>query len=137
MAERKEAGMSSAAEPRIARTVAEAQVGDLLWVDTDRWRKSEWVLWPAQKVGRTYLYVGIGRDEWAWVKLHRDRPYDANRTVAGWHDRAMREWQAMDRQVATRFRECADVETLKTVAFALGLQGPPDFRTAPNEPPHA
>ncbi len=122
-------------EAKIACTVAEAQVGDLLWVNVDRWRKAEWVLWPVQKVGRVYAYVGTGPHEAGWVQIHREQPYDSNRIVAGWQERELQAWRQLATEIAARVRDCTEIETLKTVAFALGLEGPPDFGIVPEPRP--
>ncbi|KQQ29415.1 hypothetical protein ASF53_19480 [Methylobacterium sp. Leaf123] len=122
------------AEQIIARTVAEAQVGDLLWVNVDRWRATPWVLWPVRKVGRLYAHVGPTEGEGGWVRIHRELPRDSNRIIAGWRERELQEWRRLADQIADQVRRCSDVEALKTVAFALGIEGPPDFSVVPSDP---
>jgi len=117
---------------QIARTVAEAQVGDLIWVNPDRWRGLAWELWHVRRVGRVYLSVSASDLDHAWVQLERDRRGDDNRSIAGSLEREVAHYRGLEEEMVKRIH-AADLDTLKTVAFVLGLDAAPDFAAPPSQ----
>lgn len=127
------------AERKIARTVAEAEAGDLLWhLEPQRNRYDEngkylgrgvWSITAVKEVRRRYLSTGY-RDYSRETGILRDRSgLSGLPQVFGSEERQSNWWEGRQYAIAKAVQDCRDRETLKTIAFALGLDGPPDFTT--------
>lgn len=124
----------------IAHTVAEAQVGDLLWLTRDYYRDERLV--TVLKVARVYVTAGDPR----WPQSAQEYRIDtgAIRTpggyspscrVAGSKERTDRFWLSRAADLGKAITWSKDIETLKAVAFALGVEGPPDYSIEPPKEP--
>lgn len=135
----------------IARTVAEAQVGDLLWLyDGNQNRYDEnrkylgrgvWKIVIVRKVARVYL--SAGPVDWHHTSEFRidtgeaktANGYTPSEQLAGWKDRADRFWLSQAGDMGRAITSSKDIEILKEVGFALGVAGPPDFSIEPPKEP--
>jgi hypothetical protein len=129
-------------DAKIAPTVAEAQVGDLLWhfdphgsrydADGKYEGRGVWTLAEVASVSRLSIEIGSGR----WPRKY-DRKTGAARASKGYNapsirgsqERAASWWASQAYAIARKVEGCRDDDTLKTIAFALGIEGPPDFST--------
>lgn len=129
---------------KIAKTVAEAQVGEWLWrVDPDAPRyedgkyqgRGTYTLVEVTEVIRLSL---VARGQKYDRKTGATRPRSAYGSggpyVAGSDERTADWWNGKGYSLADKIRHCRDVETLKAVAFVLGVEGPPDFTVDPTSP---
>jgi hypothetical protein len=133
----------------IARTANEAKVGDHLWIMpseySSRSRDQEPRTLEVVKVARRYLTVLSGRGtaiefdrESGAVRM--ERGYSNGDTARGWYDREVKHWQKVAGEISDVFetwergwRSGIDVEKVVSVARIMGVPGPPDFRTIPED----
>ena len=144
------------ADPKIARTVAEAQVYDLLWrFDAERPYYDEngkylgrgvWDIVTVLAVHRIYLTAGDTKHPHSASRFaradggaHTRQGYTPSECVCGSADRRDRWWHDARLQIAKKVEQVADRDVLETIAFALGMEPPPDFSIAPTPegPDHA
>lgn len=136
----------------IARTAAEAVVGDHLWlmggVNDGRSRPAPPILVPVTKVARVYLTIE-GRDwafgpqefnrETGWDKPRRD--FLSDRRVLGYEGRRQGYYIGLVREMIDHLKEMyhpaeyteARVRQIEEIAFAMGLPPAPDYSTMPEE----
>lgn len=112
---------------RIARTVAEANLGDLLWHKPDIWRPVPWELLPVRKLGRVNIFVGAGEGEHTWRRFRLDRLNTNNSSLAGSREREVIYWTSRAREIADMIKKSKDIDMLRDVAFVLDLPKAPDF----------
>lgn len=131
-------------ERKIARTVAEAQAGDLIWFcepqrnlyDADRkyLGRGVWTAGTVKEVGRLSIVVGNQKYDRRTGEMRGNRSgLSGMPFVAGYEERAERWWKDQTYKLAKAVEHCRSVETLKTIAFALGVDPAPDFTAAPVE----
>jgi hypothetical protein len=134
-------------DAKIAPTVAEAQVGDLLWLmdptaprydaDGKYQGRGDWRLIDATTVGRMSVEVATYRSGTKFDRktgaMRGSSGYNNVPYLCGAKERTARWWAGQVYAIARKVERCRDEETLKTIAFALGIEGPPDFSKAPAE----
>lgn len=130
---------------KIAKTVAEAQVGEWLWhLEPQRNRhdaegkyegRGVWTLVEVTELTRLSVLIRSGHKYDRQTGALRPRSkYGCDPRVCGFDERTADWWDGKGYALADRIRYCRDVEILKFVASILGVEGPPDFTVDPTSP---
>jgi len=126
---------------KIAKTVAEAQVGEWLWrldPDASVYEAGKYIgrgAWKLVEVTEVLRLSLMTREQKYDRKTGRTRPRISygygGPSVWGSDERSVAWWEGQTASLGEKLRFCRDVETLKAVAFVLGFEGPPDFTVSP------
>lgn len=132
---------------RIAKTVAEAQVGEWLWhMEPQRSRydaagkyegRGVWSLVQVSGLTRLSVLTSYDKFDRQSGALRPRSGYGMDPYVAGANERTAGWWLGQASTLADRIKRCCDPETLKAIAFVLGFEGPPDFSIDPDAPARA